>query len=443
MLAHIYIFLIVAIFGFTCLAIKRVDYLWSQSYNPFVLVAGATILYSMAPWADNLSQSEPVLQDFLLMQLTAVFGMSCGAIYAHFRHPARAQPNGIAVKPRFGPKSIVFAQIVGIGFFLLSYEYFLGGLKNIFLFGYKEIIGAETSESTWKFLALVLVQYGIPAVLLAAYMTGVRRKLFYVVTAVYVLLMLASGTRNFLIMFTGNLILFSSVLRRRLSYFKLGVASAIALVFLLIIGIYRNFGLGARSEFYGLYSAEGFRVLNPNSQELGTSYSVFRINSADPSWYDWSPGASYLNAILSVVPTFVWPTRPDSVSRKFSTYFAVPGEGLGFSNILEAYLNGGLLLVFLVNFTMIYAVIWIYNRFVVERVTIFGLAFYGNLVFIAFNWNRIDFQTVFKISLIRVVLFYAIAGLLLKIVNVSPTKVGPALRARMSNFRRPLPRGVQ
>ena len=440
MLSYIYVFLVLVTFSFTCIIIKQTNLSWRQSYNPFVFLAGALVFYTFSPLVENLGKANPVFDDFLLMQLTAVIGMSCGALYAHLRHPVILQHTGVNLSARFGSKSIVVAQIVGIGFLLFSYEFFYGGLSNILQFSYREIYAAEAYRSAWEFIAHVLVQFGMPAMLLVVYMTGVRRTLFFVSTAIYVLLLFASGTRNLVVMFAGNLLLFSSLVYHRMSYFKLGVAAVVAFALMMIAGVYRNFGLNSYTDFFQLISVEGWRLLNPNSQELGTSYNVFRINYSNPFWYDLAFGESYLNALLSVVPTFLWPSRPNAVGHKFSAHFADPGEGLGFSNNLEAYLNGGLPLVFLVNFLLLYVAIWMYNRFIVRRITLFGLAFYGNLVFVSFNWNRIDFQTVFKISLIRIALFYAIAILLLKITRNWQNGSGAVRRTHKPSLCRSLVR---
>jgi len=413
-------------------ALRKIDPAWRDSYNPMVLMGGATALYTLIPWWGASTTNDPMFEDFLKMQLVAFCGMAVGAVSASLLCPAVKIDRNFRALPRPRAAVIVAAQIIGLLLFLIAYNFFLGGLSNIVLFGYRNITEAEASTSIWENIMIVVIQYALPAVLVATYLTGVRRGLFYVCATIYMLLLLASGTRNFLVMFAGNFILISSVIRRRLSYPKLSVIAALLLLFLTAIGLYRNFGIDGRREMYDIYAAEGLKTLDVSSQELSTSFGVYRINYADPAWFPLAPGQSYLNAILAIVPTFVWPSRPDSISKMFSSYFAMPGEGLGFSNNLEAYINGGLVGVFLINGAFLYLFVVFYNRYIVERVTVFGLAFYGNMVFVAFNWNRIDFQTVFKISLIRISLFYLVASLLMRIVGI----VGPRQSALPPKIRK-------
>ncbi len=401
-----------------CLLVRKLDPGWKRFYNPLVLLGGSTALYTITPWYSAPSWDSPVLESFLLMQLIAFCGMISGAVCAHIYFPALYSPGYLfTARPRHGEGLILFAQVFILLLFIVVYDVYLGGIGNIFLSGYKNIAGVESTSDPFEFFLLVFVQFGLPAVLVSAYLSGVNRTIFWICASVYLLLLLASGTRNFLVMFVGNFVLLTSVVKARLSYLKFSGIAIGLLFFMTVIGLYRNFGFEGRSEMLQLYGSEGLKTLDPSSQELSTSYGVFQIHSAHPTWFPLVVGESYFNAILSIVPTALWPGRPDAVSKIFSSYFALPGEGVGFSNILEAYLNGGLVGVFIVNALFLFVLVAFYNKSIVGRVTVFGLAFYGNIVFIAFNWNRIDFQTVFKISMIRIALFYALASLLVSIVE--------------------------
>jgi hypothetical protein len=140
------------------------------------------------------------------------------------------------------------------------------------------------------------------------------------------------------------------------------------------------------------------RTLDPLNGELGTSYSVVgralqKGGEVEKLW-----GRTYfVDPFFNMAPRSWWPNRPDNIAVEFSkSYFNTNEltEGLGFSPILEAYVNFGE-----IGIIGVFAVIFlIISRFDNSH----KLGHIGHIMIMSFampiivNWNRIDMSTTLK-----------------------------------------------
>jgi oligosaccharide repeat unit polymerase len=216
----------------------------------------------------------------------------------------------------------------------------------------------------------------------------------------FALILVIRGSRNI-----ASMMLFPFIFTiMRHKSFSIYRVITFAIIFYLLgysVGVIRNAGFGEIANLNFQYS-----VFDPLAQEFGTNYSLFT------KWIEFSSnqeldfGRTYfIDPLVNLIPYNMWPNRPQGPAIQFSmSYFGVSNvsdlkEGLGFSPIIEAFMNFsyfGLLPVFLI-FPFVFCR---YSYFLFTHKSHKNNVLSGFLILIVLNWFRIDFATCFKIFLI-------------------------------------------
>lgn len=394
-----YGFFVVALYGIVTLVVRKLDPRWRRLYHPWVIVGGLNILYTLTPLSSPVIRAEqaPALESFLVVQLLGIIGLAIGTLTAYALFQETGRTSAIVSAEVKNLVGLRLATLVFLGLWLAAFQVYEGGIARVLAQGYN--LGAEEASggdvilyavSTYPLLALVVVGYFVRGASWDVIMAG----------GAFAVLNLLGGHRNLVMMELGGILAVYSLRNRRPSYAKMAVAGVLGFFFLMFIGIYRNLGAQGLPIILAILKQDGLRVFDPSTQELGTSFNVFRIyrETHGAGFENWLPGESYVRAFLSTIPRQLWPDRPLPISNHFSNLYANTGEGLGFSFNLEAYVNFGAPGVLLAMAVLGFFVTSIYIRHCSRRVTMFGLSFYAATLFISFNLNRIDFQTVLKIG---------------------------------------------
>ena len=85
------------------------------------------------------------------------------------------------------------------------------------------------------------------------------------------------------------------------------------------------------------------RLMNPSNTEFGAAAYNYRLFTSEDFKYKY--GTTYLETILSPIPTYVYPKKPKSISYVYRDKFNADRKkqgsiaGTGFSSLLEAYIN--------------------------------------------------------------------------------------------------------
>lgn len=400
----LYIIADLALFTFTTLFIARRDPAWKRLYNPWIILSGIYFLYTLSPLSNSyfLQAYADELPVYMLMQTLGLAGLAAGALAeCLFRRPSPIQAPSHQFTKNALIKPLLVACVVAL---LFALDRFDGGLANVFLKGY--YTGVELSGEDIVLLSIPL--FSMVSLLCADYFLNGPSLFSGVLSVVYAGLMLSRGHRNMFVMEVGGLLAMDSLRRGRMTYPKIIVLGSIGYVFMMLIGMYRGFGWSGLADFQYVLRQSGWSVLSPSSQELSTTFDAFHIFYSHRGWIweSWRPGESYFRALLSVIPRALWPDRPESIATVFSSHFGLPGEGLGFSTNLEAYINFGMPGIFGINMLICFIISRCFRNAVLTRLTLAGVAMYASLVFIAFNLNRIDMQSVIKMSGLNGLLIY-------------------------------------
>ncbi len=220
------------------------------------------------------------------------------------------------------------------------------------------------------------------------------------VIILFAILLVIRGSRN-----VASMMLFPfiyTLLKNK--YFSIYRVILVAFFFYILgytVGVIRNAGFGELANLNFDYS-----VFDPLAQEFGTNYSLFT------KWFEFSPkqelsfGSTYIiDPLINLVPYKIWPNRPQGPAIQFSmSYFGVSNiselkEGLGFSPIIEAFMNFsyfGIIPAFLLFPYFFYK----YSHHLFKNQNHTNNVVSGFLILIVLNWLRIDFATCFKIFLI-------------------------------------------
>ncbi len=216
----------------------------------------------------------------------------------------------------------------------------------------------------------------------------------------FALILVIRGSRN-----VASMMLFPFIFTiMRNKSFSIHRVITFALIFYILgysVGVIRNAGFGEIANLNFEYS-----VFDPLAQEFGTNYSLFTKWIEFSSNQDLALGRTYfIDPLVNLVPYKMWPNRPQGPAIQFSmSYFGVSNvsdlkEGLGFSPIIEAFMNFsyfGVLPVFLI-FPFVFCR---YSNFLIRHKSHKNNVLSGFLILIVLNWFRIDFATCFKIFLI-------------------------------------------
>jgi oligosaccharide repeat unit polymerase len=391
---------VVALFAGVSLVVRSVDASWRRLYHPWVIIGGLYLLYTLTPLSSPVIREEQqnTLESFLLVQLLGLLGLAAGSLAVYGLWPDRNRGRGHVTFRVDNETALSLTTLTFLGLWLVTFQIYEGGVLRVITSGY--LIGQETSGgdvmlyalTTYPLLALIVISYFVRGPTWEIAIAG----------GTFAVLNLLGGHRNLTMMEIGALLAVHSLRAKRPSYALIFLGGIGGFAFLMIVGIYRNLGADGLPIFLNILERDGLRIFDPSSQELGTSFNVYRISheTLGRGFEDWWPGESYVRAFLSTIPRQLWPDRPIAIADYFSKLYAGTGLGLGFSFNLEAYLNFGVPGVFLVMFALGFFATTVFVRQCSQRLTMFGLSFYASVVFISFNLNRIDFQTVFKMSML-------------------------------------------
>lgn len=271
-------------------------------------------------------------------------------------------------------------------------------LRNIFRpYGFETLEGLSQTG-----IADVFVYFGLYGMLIFGLIWHhwVRRLPIALSAAIYscigflAIFWLIRGSRNMTILLC--LPAAAVLIYRRKIRLPVAFAAGIAVIalFYLVAGL-RSLGLDSVSRTDVVYAINSFDPLNG---ELGTSYSVLERALGLGTPEELLLGKSYtIELLLNLVPRSWWPDRPDNLAISFSKrYFNTEQltEGLGFSPILEAYLNFGRIGIVGVFFIFYILVVWLEDRCNPNEIRNVMLVAFAMPIII--NWNRIDSSTAFK-----------------------------------------------
>lgn len=211
------------------------------------------------------------------------------------------------------------------------------------------------------------------------------------------LILVIRGSRN-----VASMMLFPFIFTiMRYRSFSIYRVITFAILFYLLgysVGVIRNAGFGEIANLNFEYS-----VFDPLAQEFGTNYSLFTKWIESSSNQELAFGRTYIiDPVVNLIPYKIWPNRPQGPAIQFSmVYFGASNvsdlkEGLGFSPIIESFMNFsyfGIFPVFLI-FPFVFCK---YSHFLFRHKSHKNNVLSGFLILIVLNWFRIDFATIFKI----------------------------------------------
>ena len=380
--------------------------------NPHTMLVCSYFLYSISLPVSRLFFGS-IGDEFDLIPLRyhlyGFLGIALGAIASlpvtRGQENLRLDATGMAFKRLYGVASmrtgfftVVLIILTGRYFWLL-----LAGLnfdiKNVFQpYGYEQWEGLEQSGG----LADIFVYFGLYGMLVFGVawdrhvrrLPGALRSAVYALIVFFIAFYILRGSRNMVTLLALPMI--AAIFYKK--DIKLVRAMAVGLViitFFYVLGGIRNIGFSTASR--GDY-VEIATSIDPLYGEFGTSYSVLNRALGIGVSGDLLLGKSYtIDPVVNMVPRSWWPNRPDNPAIAFSKrYFNTDQltEGLGFSPVLEAYLNFGEFGIILV-FALFYFIVTVLD----ER---HRAGVMRNVMLIAFalpiiiNWNRIDMSTAFK-----------------------------------------------
>lgn len=169
------------------------------------------------------------------------------------------------------------------------------------------------------------------------------------------------------------------------------------------IAIVRNVGVRNRAE-----ADVQVAYYDPLRSELGTSYNVWMAARTTPFFDQRRWGATFfVNSLVNLVPASIWPNRPPTAAAELSFYYyEKSGDevfGLGYSPVLEAYVNFGIVGILPWFGLLILALVQL-EKFLEEKGG-WGICCWAALLPIAVNAQRIDAAVAAKLYLIFVALF--------------------------------------
>ncbi|MGH7712849.1 MAG: hypothetical protein ACREOG_16280, partial [Gemmatimonadaceae bacterium] len=332
-----------------------------------------TLAYSLTPVSSAVIRHEqrPALESFLLVQLIGLLGLGLGTLLAYGLWSDRSQPiTSVRVEVR-NALPLRLATLAALAVWLAAFHVFEGGIGRVIVEGYAHGV----SSSSGDVITYAVATYPLIGLIIVGYFARGATWDVVLAASLFAILNVLGGHRNLMLMELGGLLAAQSLRSKRPAYPLLLLGSVFGFAFLMIAGIYRQFGVRGLPLAVELLEREGVRLFDPSSQELGTSFNVFRIfrESHGSGFETWLPGESYIRAFLAIMPRRHWPDRPDAIANYFADLHAVPGEGLGFSYNLEAYVSFGTPGVLLATMVLGFIMASIFRYHLTRRVTLFGI----------------------------------------------------------------------
>lgn len=405
-----------------------IDPSWRRLYHPWLIISSIMAAYTLTPVlaGANGRGDEAMVRGFLRLMVLTLTSLLVGMALAHglperggaTRHGAVAPASAHGELPRW---MLVAATIA----WLVTVDRFDGGLVRVVTKGY--LTGEELAPNEVIWLALGV--FTLMGLLCAGLLVHGLSWSLAAVSTLFVILNLLGGHRNFVTMFVGAMAAMASLRSGRVRYSLAGPGAALAFVSLMLVGIVRNTGLAGLSLAMDIIRTAGWQVLNPNSQELGTSFRVYQTALSEGSFMfqGWTFWESATRLFASLIPRVFWPTRPPPPSEIFSAQLAGPGEGLGFSVPVETFVGGGYPVCVVVFVLIGVFSVLVYRAAARPRPSGLAVGAYATLFLVAFNINRIDLQTTVKLSLL---LSGSVAGCLL-VLREDPRALAARLWSRV------------
>ena len=380
-------------------------------FTPSVLFLASFVLYTSAMPVSrilHLSAPEAIDTEFMAVHLLAAVGLVCAySLHRSFK----PLPPVLPLMPA-SRKSTIMAVLVliAMGLFLWRTLHFVGySVVNLFERYRFEQDAFASDASTWD---KIVVHFVSSAAAFALLLFGRRvksdwqKRVTLAALVVVAVLLLIRGSRNpFLLAFLPSI----GILYRHRA-FPLGRALLVVLfayASFQTIAIVRNVGLLNRMDAEIQVS-----FYDPIRSELGTSYNVWSAAKTTPFFDERHWGKTFFwTSIANMVPSPIWPGRPVTIATDLSFYYFERGGsetevfGLGFSPVLEALLNFGIMGIapwfFALGLGLRKIESWL------EELGGWAICAWAALLPIAINVQRIDAAIAVKLYLIFIAFFVA------------------------------------
>lgn len=359
------------------------------------------------------------IEQFLLVQNIGLFGLLLSVILGKLLFPVRHYYSFL-----FSLKNDYFFYITFVllfALYLIYLQIYKGGLINYLTVGYQYGEDISTAE---KLLGVFSIHplSALISVYFICYFGKSRTKTILCLAIAFMLTVLLSvgGHRNLALWLLSPLLVFACYKGLKLKITYSVIFTLVIYSVGMLVGIFRHYGFGDLEGFKNALS-NGFEMFDPRSQELVTSYNVMTYwFDGSAAHFDLYPFESYILGLVNLLPKFIFPVNDTSIADRFSAEYAVPGEGLGFSINLEALLNLGFVGPFIIAFVLGSGLLWLNKKAYGFNFKLIPFCIYLNLPAVALNLNRIDFATVTKLLMIKV-LFMAFIFFIF--VRTKPNKI--------------------
>ncbi len=376
-----YLYLFITILSFYLVKIRDPNY--SRSLSPTLLLLLMMLLYTVFGFLYILEKtdSSQIIFNFWIIQLLCLIGVLFAILFSKFSKLVplnRSRPN-LKVK-------LIFVILIIAHFFIYINKY--GGLISILSTGYKLVFESDDNN---------LINFSILGLLSSFSLKYKMHKLVFIASSLFFIVAILLGTRGIAIAFISVPFMSFYLDNKRFSYFRL-IYFIPGLIFFLIVAYIRNIGFSNFGILFSLDSEFYYKLFIENSEFITTGL-VFYTGETNPNWYSINIFEYFYGIVCSLIPKSIWATRPDAISNIFSSKFAPPGEGIGFSIGYESFVILGFLgpMVYFYLIQTLLQKLYSSKTFYINALILFSP--------LLIMWvNRIDFQTIFKVSLIY--LFY-------------------------------------
>ena len=387
----VYLILLIVILYF----IKKRDMNYHNSFSPSIILLITHLIYTLfgSLYISEITDNNFFYYTFWFIQISSLFGILIAVLFNKFRR----KTNFIKTIPsRF---TIILFIIISLSH-LIVYVNKYGGVNEIFNSGYKLVY--ESGETNY-------MQYSVLGMLAAFSIKYNFSRLISFVSFIFFAVAMLLGTRGIALGFICIPFMAYYLNENRFSYNKFLLAIPLVIFFLLIAYV-RNIGFSNILSLLYLDYDFFFSLFVKNS-EFNTTGSVIFTGLSNPNWYNHNI-LEYISGIISsIVPKGLWPDRPDAISNLFSDKFAPTGEGIGFSVAYEAFL----LLGWFGPLIYFYFIQRFLQKLYGSKKSILNAIIVLSPLLI-FWINRIDFQTIFKITLVYL-FFYIIWSFVIRFSN--------------------------
>lgn len=234
-------------------------------------------------------------------------------------------------------------------------------------------------------------------------------KIFYFILSVsfYLFVNLSIGERGTMIVAIAiSFLAFTFYKKITKIKWYLPIMLFIAFVMFNVITVLRepNNSFGSVQKFIENHGKKMVYLFNPSNTEFGAAAYNYRLFTSEP--FDLKKGSTYLEIIISPLPTYIYPNKPQSILYEYRDKFNAERKeqgsiaGTGFSSLLEAYINFSYFGPFIVYFILGFIIILLEKVKVKQNLffSIYYLMFFNILmIFSRSVSNYILFKSMFYI----------------------------------------------